>query len=194
MSGTLPKRPRGMRWSEPDAATALLRPAWSNTLIGLFFVVPNVAIAAWFETHPLPGKSIPWYLWLYLGAVVLVFLAQAIHPLRGGQRLVFEGSMFRVGPLRGGPDLIAIPVPHIAKFVVRTSSKGAEVQAVCSGGSDVALPISARNPLLAATNTTPDDHPLRLNHGRAEAEFIAHRLGAMLLTARERARGVPFRS
>jgi hypothetical protein len=194
MSGTLPKRPRGLRWSEPDAATALLRPAWSNTLIGLFVVVPNVAMVAWFETHPSPGKSMPWYLWACMSVTVFVFLWQAFYPLWGGQRLVFDGGVFRVGPLRGGPDLVAIPVAHIAKFAVTTSRKGAEVQAVCGGRPDVPLPISSRNPLFAVTNTTPDDHPLRLRHGEAEAEFIAHRLGAMLLTARERPGNIPVRS
>jgi hypothetical protein len=170
------ERPRGLRWTEPNAGAAVLAPHWGHMVYAGFILGFNGVILEVVARNPQPGKHIPWYLALFLAALGVLLVGLFFFPIWGGQRLQFEDGVFRVRPRRFPGTTLSLGVAELQRFAFEPTGDGHMVVAVKKTGERVRLPLSFGNPLVTSSTRTGEGTK---QERRREAEYIARRLDEM---------------
>lgn len=176
------KPPRGLRWREHPGG-AVLAPSWAYTMVGAsILALQGTIVFAVLDPPPVGQTTTPWFLWL-VGGLVVAFLGGVMSfPLWGGVHIELGGGRFR----GGGADL---PLAEISRFEAAPHEGGYEVWLV-TATARIRLDLPFRNALLATAGNTEGARRRRRDDDRAQAEFIAAHLDALLLAAR---RGTSYR-
>lgn len=175
---TRPK-PRGLSWRE-SGTDVLLSPHWGHHAGAALVISVSMTIIVAIMIQPATGPEprLTWGLGTVIAVSELLMVVWFTYPWWGRARLSFADGIFRVD------KVLSLTVSELERFTVEPTPAGVTVFAVKNDGTRIPLPLPLGNPLTTEDDKWDSRKAIRANHHRAESEYAATRLTALLEQSR----------